>query len=145
LGHLDIILRAADVFDRILVVVAENSRKHCLFSANERADMLKRLVMERGNVRVEVCDSLVVDFLRKENVKLIVRGVREVSDFSYEAELSTVYKALDPGIETIFMTTDPKYFHLRSSFIKEIALFGGNVAGMVPPLVAEALAGKFGA
>ena len=143
-GHLDIILRAAAMFDRLLVVVAGNTSKKCLFSAEERADMLRSLAGERKNVRVEICDSLVVDFLRKENAKLIVRGVRGAGDFSYEAELSAVYKAMDSGVETVFMAADPGHFHLRSSFIKEIASFGGKVDGMVPPLVAEALAGKFG-
>jgi pantetheine-phosphate adenylyltransferase len=84
-----------------------------------------------------------VDFLQKRDIRLLIRGVRGVNDFSYEFELSMMNKALDARIETIFMTTDPEYFVLRSSAIKELASFGGNVAGMVPPLVAEALKAKY--
>jgi len=143
LGHLNIVRRAAKIFDQLLVVVAENRQKKYLFSANERADMMRRLATDYGNVSVTVCDSLIVDFLKKEDIKLLVRGVRGMDDFSYEFELSMVYKALDPDIETLFMTTDPEYFVLRSSSIKEIAAFQGNVSEMVPPLVAEALAKKY--
>ena len=143
LGHLNIVQRAARIFDQLLVVVAENKQKKSLFSADERADMMRRLAADYDNVTVTVCDSLIVDFLRKEDIKLLVRGVRGMDDFSYEFELSMVYKALDPDIETLFMTTDPEYFVLRSSSIKEIAAFQGNVSEMVPPLVAEALGKKY--
>ena len=144
LGHLNIIGRAAGLFDHLLVVVAENRLKSYLFSAEERAAMLRRLSEGYRNVEVTVCDSLIVDFLRKRDVRLLVRGVRGMEDFSYEFELSMGYKALDPGMETIFMTTDPEFFTLRSSLIKEVASFGGNVGGMVPPSVARALAEKYG-
>jgi pantetheine-phosphate adenylyltransferase len=143
LGHVDIIHRAAALFDELVVVVAENRQKKYLFSAEERAAMIRELVAGRKNVSVSVCDSLIVDFLRKKDIKLLIRGVRGVDDFSYEFEVSMMNKALDPGIETIFMTTDPKYFVLRSSTIKELASFQGNVSGMVPALVAEALKGKY--
>jgi pantetheine-phosphate adenylyltransferase len=92
---------------------------------------------------VEVCGFLIVDFLQKKDIPLLIRGVRGVNDFSYEFELSMMNKALDSRIETIFMTTDPEYFVLRSSAIKELASFHGNVSGMVPPLVAEALKAKY--
>jgi len=143
LGHLNIIERAAGIFDQLLVVVAENKQKKYLFSAEERVDMMRQLAGGYPNVSVTVCDSLIVDFVKKEGIKLLVRGVRGMDDFSYEFELSMVYKALDPGIETLFMTTDPEYFVLRSSSIKEIAAFQGNVSEMVPPLVAEALGKKY--
>jgi pantetheine-phosphate adenylyltransferase len=143
LGHIDIILRAAGIFDELLVVVDENRQKKYLFPAEERADMIRRLATDRRNVSVTVCDTLIVDFLQKQGIKLLVRGVRGMDDFSYEFELSMMNKALDPGIETIFLTTDPEYFVLRSSAIKEVASFQGNVSGMVPPLVAEALKEKF--
>ena len=142
LGHMNIIKRAAGLFDELLVVVAENRRKKYLFSAEERADMLRQLSGQYGNVSVEICDSLIVDFINKKGIKLLVRGVRGMEDFSYEFEISMMNKALDPGIETIFMTTDPEYFVLRSSSIKEVAYFNGNISGMVPPLVAEALMQK---
>ena len=143
LGHLDIIKRAAGIFDELWVVVAENRRKKYLFSAGERAGMLRQLVQDYRNVTVTVWDSLVVEFLRQQGIKLLIRGVRGMEDFSYEFEISMMNKALDSGIETIFMTTDPEYFVLRSSSIKEIAAFGGDVSGMVPPPVARALVEKY--
>jgi pantetheine-phosphate adenylyltransferase len=143
LGHLNIIRRAAAIFDELLVVVAENRQKKYLFSSEERVSMLKELATDRKNVSVTVCDTLIVDFLQKQDIRLLVRGVRGLDDFSYEFELSMMNKALDSRIETIFMTTDPEYFVLRSSAIKELASFQGNISGMVPPLVAEALKQKY--
>jgi pantetheine-phosphate adenylyltransferase len=143
LGHLDIIRRAAALFGGLLVVVAENRQKSYLFSAPERVSMIKKLTGDLKNVSVEVCDSLIVDFLQKKDIPLLIRGVRGLNDFSYEFELSMMNKALDRRIETIFMTTDPEYFVLRSSAIKELASFRGDVSGMVPPLVAEALKAKY--
>ena len=143
LGHIDIIQRAAGIFDELLVVVAENRQKKYLFSAEERAEMIRRLTADYAKVSVTVCDTLIVDFLQKQDIKLLIRGVRGMEDFSYEFELSMMNKALNPGIETLFMTTDPEYFVLRSSFIKELASFQGNISGMVPPLVVEALKEKY--
>jgi len=143
LGHLNIIQRAAGIFDELLVLVAENRQKKYLFSTAERVDMLRSLARDYGNVTVMVCDTIIVDFLQQQGVKILVRGVRGMEDFSYEFEISMTNKALNPGIETIFMTTDPRYFVLRSSSIKEIASFQGNVSGMVPPLVAQALREKY--
>jgi pantetheine-phosphate adenylyltransferase len=142
-GHLNIIKRAAAIFDELLVVVAENRNKKYLFSAPERIDMLQKLAGAWKNVSVTSCDSLIVDFLRKRDIRLLVRGVRGTADFSYEFELSIMNKALDGGIETIFMTTDPEYFVLRSSAIKELASFHGDVSAMVPPLVAESLKSRY--
>jgi pantetheine-phosphate adenylyltransferase len=142
-GHINIILRAASIFDELLVVVAENKQKRYLFSAEERASMIRELIQEKKNVSVVVCGCLVVDFLKKMGIKLLIRGVRGVEDFSHEFELSMMNKALDPEIETIFMTTDPEYFVIRSSSIKELASFNGNLHGMVPPLVAKALKEKY--
>ena len=142
-GHINIIQRASAIFDELVVVVAENRRKKYLFSSQERADMMRELVKDRKNVSVTVCDTLIVDFLRKTDIKLLIRGVRGLEDFSYEFELSMMNKTLDPEIETIFMTTDPEYFVIRSSSIKELASFQGNLHGMVPSLVADALKEKF--
>jgi pantetheine-phosphate adenylyltransferase len=142
LGHLDIIRRAASLFDELLVVVAENRQKKYLFSAAERIEMIRQLTRDFGNVSVTSCDSLIVNLLRKQGIRLLVRGIRGMEDFSYEFELSMMNKALDSSIETIFMTTDPEYLILRSSSIKELASFGGDVSGMVPPPVADALIKK---
>jgi pantetheine-phosphate adenylyltransferase len=143
LGHLNIIQRAASIFDKLLVVVAENRQKRYLFSSEERVSMIRELVKDRNNVSVEVCDTLIVDFLQRRDIRLLVRGVRGVDDFAYEFELSMMNRTLDSRIETLFMTTDPEYFVLRSSSIKELASFHGNISGMVPSLVAEALKLKY--
>jgi len=142
-GHINIINRAASIFDDLTVVVAENKQKKYLFSAEERAKMMTELVKNLKNVKVVVWDSLVVDFLQKNGIKLLVRGLRGLEDFSYEFELSMMNRTLDPGIETIFLTTDPEFFVIRSSSIKELASFNGNLRGMVPPLVAKALKDKY--
>jgi pantetheine-phosphate adenylyltransferase len=142
-GHINIIQRASSIFQELVVVVAENQRKKYLFTAEERASMIRELVKDYKGVSVAIWDSLIVDFLRKEEIKLLIRGVRGLEDFSYEFELSMMNKTLDPGVETIFMTTDPEYFVIRSSSIKELASFRGNLHGMVPPLVAEALKEKY--
>jgi pantetheine-phosphate adenylyltransferase len=136
-GHIDIISRAGALFDEVLVIVAENRSKKYLFTAKERALMLETLFSGRKNVSVAVCDSLIVDFLKKMDIKLMIRGVRGVNDFLYEFEISMMNKALDGKVETVFMTTDPKYLVLRSSAIKEVASFGGDVSAIVPPPCCE--------
>jgi pantetheine-phosphate adenylyltransferase len=143
LGHINIIKRAAAIFDELVVVVAENKQKKYLFSASERENMIKDLVKDLKNVSVAVCDCLVVDFLKKNGMKILVRGVRGPEDFIYEFEVSMMNKTLDPGIETIFLTTDPEYFLTRSSSIKELASFKANLESMVPPPVAKALKDKY--
>jgi pantetheine-phosphate adenylyltransferase len=142
-GHINILKRAAAIFDELVVIVAENRQKKYLFPAEERASMIRELVKDRKNVSVIVCDCLIVDFLKKSGIKLLIRGVRGLEDFSYEFELSMMNRTLDPEIETIFMTTDPEYFVIRSSSIKELASFNGDLHGMVPPLVAKALKEKY--
>ena len=143
LGHLNIIERASAIFDELAVVVAENRQKRYLFTAQERLEMMKEMVKNRKNVRCFIWDSLIVDFMKRENIQLLIRGIRGMDDFSYEFELSMMNKALHPHIETLFMTTDPKYIVLRSSSIKELASFQGDVSLMVPPLIADALKRKF--
>ena len=123
--------------------MAENRQKKYLFTAEERLEMMKEMVKSRKNVHCSVWDSLIVDFMKKEDIRLLIRGIRGMEDFSYEFELSMMNKALYPDIETFFMTTDPKYIVLRSSSIKELASFHGDVSLMVPPLVESALKKKF--
>ena len=143
LGHLNIIDRVSNIFDEVVVVVAENRQKKYLFSAEERLRMMQEMAINRKNVRCLIWDSIIVDFMKQENIRLLIRGVRGMEDFSYEFELSMMNKALHPNIETLFITTDPKYIVLRSSSIKELASFHGDVSLMVPPLVSEALKKKF--
>jgi len=138
-GHLNIIERARTIFERVLVVVAVNRDKHYLFDSAERLAFMRELVAPWPNVEVHLCDTLVVEFARQHACRVLLRGVRSVQDFSYEFELSILNKGVGPEIETFFMPTDQKYFVLRSSAIKELASFGGDVSGMVPPVVAKAL------
>ncbi|MDR3130858.1 MAG: pantetheine-phosphate adenylyltransferase [Treponema sp.] len=142
-GHLNIIERASSVFEELIVLAAANREKKYLFSLDERIAMLKELTKSRKNVSVAAWDSLIVDYMKLHGIRIMVRGVRGVNDFAYEFELSMMNKALDSRIETMFMTTDPEYFVLRSSAIKELASFHGDVSAMVPPLVAEALKAKY--
>ena len=143
LGHLNIIERAASIFDELAVVVAENRQKNYFFTADERLEMLKELVKPYKNVKCLIWDSLIVHFMKQEDIRLLIRGVRGLNDFSYEFELSMLNQALYPDIETIFMPTDPRYIVLRSSSVKELASFGGDLSLMVPPPVEKALKKKF--
>ena len=143
LGHLNIIERASDIFDELYVVVAKHREKRYLFSAEERLGMVMEMAKTRSNVKCLIWDTLIVDFMRREDIRILIRGVRGMEDFSYEFELSMMNKALRPDVETLFMTTDPRYIVLRSSSIKELASYNGDVSQMVPAHVAEALRKKF--
>lgn len=138
-GHLDIIKRAAGIFDQLQVIIADNPRKTYFFPAQERLGMIREMVADWPNVQVTLWHGLVVKYAEQSGARLILRGVRALADFDYEFELSMMNRALSPKIETIFMPTDQKYFVLRSSAIKEVALFGGDISEMVPPVVAKAL------
>ena len=139
-GHLNLIYRASRIFDRLHVVIAVNSMKSDnLFTGDERFKMMKDLVKDCENVEVHLWTNLIVNFVREVGASVIVRGVRALADFGYEFELAMTNKSLSPEIETIFMPTDPKYFVLRSSAIKEIAMLGGDISTMVPVSVAQKL------
>ncbi|MDR2803119.1 MAG: pantetheine-phosphate adenylyltransferase [Treponema sp.] len=142
-GHIDIIERSRAIFDELLVVIAENKQKRYLFSAEERRAMMMEMVKKWENVKVMLCGTLIVDLLKQQNIKIMVRGVRNVPDFSYESELSMMNKALSPEIETIFMMTRPEYLVLRSSSVRELAAFNGDLSALVPPIVADALYKKY--
>ena len=138
-GHLNLISRASGIFDRLHIPIAVNPAKEYLFSGEQRFELMKTLVKDYENVEVHVWNKLIVQFVREVGAKVIVRGVRALADFGYEFELAMTNKSLSPEIETIFMPTDPKYFVLRSSAIKDIAMLGGNISTMVPKAVADAL------
>ena len=143
-GHLDLMRRAVRMFGRVVVVIAVHPQKAALFTAEERLAMVNALVADLPNTEVHVWSGLIVEFARRTGITTLLRGVRAMSDFEYEFELSMMNKALYPAIETVFLPTDQKYFVLRSSGIKEVAGLGGDISAMVPPVVAEALAAKFG-
>ena len=141
-GHLNILRRASRLFDAVQVVIAVNPSKSSFFDADERLTMMTELAQGLPNVSVSTWNGLIVDFADRIGVHVIVRGVRALADFDYEFELGLMNKSLNPRIETIFLPTDQKYSVIRSSAIKDIASFGGDISGMVPPNVAKALQEK---
>ncbi len=143
-GHLNLIERASKIFEKLYVVIAVNDTKKYLFTAQERYRMISSLVEKYDNVEVKLCNDLVVNFAQELGVKVVLRGVRALVDFGYEFELAMTNRELNPNVEVIFMPTDPKYFVLRSSAIKEIASFGGDISSMVPPEVVSELKLKLG-
>lgn len=139
LGHINIIERSAKLYDRLYVVVADNVAKKCLFTAEERIRLIKDNFRDKDNIIVLSYRGLTVDIARELGVDVMIRGVRAAADFSYEFELAMTNKQLLPSVETLFMPTDPHYFLLRSSGIKEMAIFGADISSMVPGNVASAL------
>jgi pantetheine-phosphate adenylyltransferase len=140
-GHLDIIERAAGVFERVIVgVVNQPLRKQkTLFTAAERQQFVLQATAKLANVEVDVFDTLLVDFARRHGATALVKGLRAISDFEYEFEMNQLNRKLAPEIESVYLMASPQYSFLRSSGVKEIATFGGSVADLVPPDVAEAM------
>ncbi len=142
-GHLNVIERAIKIFNEVHVVIAINNSKKYLFSGDERKQMLKEMTKQWDNVVISTWDSLIVDYAKNIEASVLLRGVRNVSDFSYEFDLALMNKSLNQKIETMFLVPEPKYFVLRSSSIKELAEFGGDLSTMVPANVEKALKEKF--
>jgi pantetheine-phosphate adenylyltransferase len=140
-GHLDIISRTANVFDRVVVgVVNQPTRKQqTVFTAEERLAFLQEAVAAQANVEVEVFSILLVDFAREHGAGVIVKGLRAISDFEYEFEMNQLNRKLAPEIESVYVIASPDYSFLSSTGVKEMATFGGDVSDLVPPPVAEAL------
>lgn len=143
LGHLNVIERACSLFDQIDVVVAVNPEKEYLFSADERVAMLTELTKKYNNVKINTWNSLVVEYAVNNNANVLLRGIRNATDFAYEFDLSLVNHSLNEKIDTIFIPCEQKYVTIKSSFIKELARFGGDISQMVPDLVASELKKKF--
>jgi pantetheine-phosphate adenylyltransferase len=133
-GHLDIIGRAAGLYDEVVVAVLVNITKKCLFTVDERVDMLREVTRDYGNVRVDRFQGLLVDFCAANGIAAVVKGLRAVSDFEYEMQMAQMNYRM-AKVETMFMTTNPQYSFLRSSLIREIASYGGDVSGLVPDSV----------
>ncbi|HIE12355.1 MAG TPA: pantetheine-phosphate adenylyltransferase [Desulfotomaculum sp.] len=142
-GHLDIILRAHQLFDLLVVAVSENPRKKPLFRITERLEMLRDLLADLGRVRIDSYGGLTVEYARRVGACAIVRGLRVVSDFEHEFVMALTNKKLAPEIETLFLMTEPQYAFVSSSVVKEVAYYGGCLRDMVPPLVEAKLRGKF--
>lgn len=141
-GHLDIIERTAAIFDKVIVAVLENPSKKPLFTAAERRRLLQAVLTHLPNVEVEYFQGLLVDYAKKKGARVIVKGLRAISDFESEFQMALTNKRLSPEIETMFMMTANEYSFLSSSMVKELVLFGGNPEGLVPPLVVAALEEK---
>lgn len=143
LGHLDIIQRAAQLFDELIVAIAVNSQKQPLFSLEERMQMLQECCAHLPNVRVASLDGLLARFAQQVGACAIVRGLRAVSDFEYEFQMATMNRQLAPEVDTCFLMTHQQYAFLSSSIVKEVARLGGGIDHLVPPTVAHKLRAKF--
>ena len=143
-GHLDIIKRASKLFNTIDVVVSVNPDKHYMFTQEERLEMLQKLTAEYKNVSVHIHEGLIVNYAKQVGAKVLVRGVRSSNDFGYEFELAQMNQNLNPEIETVFLQSKERFTIVRSSSIKELAKFGGDISRMVPPVVESALKNKYG-
>jgi pantetheine-phosphate adenylyltransferase len=142
-GHLDIIDRGLEVFDELIVAVARNSEKKGLFSIEERLEMLRRTVGDKPRLRVDTFEGLLVDYVARQGSRVILRGLRAVSDFEYEFQIAQMNHTVQEQVETLFMMTSVPYGYLSSSIVKEVASLKGPIDTFVPPAVREALEKKF--
>lgn len=142
-GHLDIIRRGAKVFEQIRVVVLNNSSKNPLFSVDERIELIKEVTKDIPNVKVESFQGLLVEYAKNVNASAIIRGLRAVSDFEYEMQITSMNRVLDDEIETFFIMTNNQYSFLSSSIVKEVAKYNGKISELVPQAVEQALKIKF--
>ena len=136
-GHLDIILRASRLFDRVVVLVSVNPDKRTAFSVEERVELIRAVTGDLANVEVDAYQGLLVDYARQVGATASIRGLRAVSDFEYEFQMDLANKKLDPQLETIFLNTNSKYMYLSSSLVKQIAAFGGDIDDFVPQAIIE--------
>lgn len=143
-GHIDIIERASDIFDELIVAVLNNKAKTPLFSVDERVNILNKVLGSLPNVRVFSYEGLLVDFAVSNGAGVVVRGLRAVTDFEYELQLAQTNSVLNSGVDTVFLTTSLKYAYLSSSTVKEVASYGGDISKFVPPYVEELTHEKFG-
>jgi len=141
-GHVDIVLRSAHLFERVLIAVLVNPDKHALFTPDERVSIIRDVFREYPNVEVDTFDGLLVDYARRRRASAIVRGLRAVSDFEYEFQMALMNRHLEPTLETVFMMPAEQYTYLSSRLIKEVFSLGGEVRGLVPSIVEDHLRSK---
>jgi pantetheine-phosphate adenylyltransferase len=142
-GHIDIVERALEIFDKVIIAIAENAEKRSLFSVEERLQMVKTVFKDTPNVIVDSFEGLLVDYVAKTNAKVSLRGLRATSDFEYEFHMASMNRSLNTHLDTLFMMTSKDYFFVSSRTIKEVARLGGGVEGLVPDLVVRRLKEKF--
>ncbi len=143
-GHLDLIRRGASLFDRLIIAVTHNHEKDALFPVKERVAMLETVTYDMDNVEVQVFDGLLMDYARAKNARVVLRGIRAISDYEYELQMAMMNRKIEPDIETVFMLPAEAYSYLSSRLVKELARLGGPVKDLVPPVVEEKLRAVFG-
>ncbi len=141
-GHLDIIRRASRIFDEVIVSVLINPNKVGLFNIDERVRLIKKVTKDIPNVKVESFSGLLVNYMKEKNASIIIKGLRAVSDFEYEFQMSHINKKLDHNIETVFMMTDAETFYLSSTAVKQVAMFGGSIKDFVPDEIVSEILNK---
>ncbi|HXU06253.1 MAG TPA: pantetheine-phosphate adenylyltransferase [Polyangia bacterium] len=141
-GHVDILRRALKIFDRVVVALAENVRKAPLFSIDERRKLIADALKQDGRLEIDAFQGLLADYCRRRGANVVIRGLRALADFEYEFQSAHMNRRLAPDVETLFLMTGEDSFYVSSSLVKEVALMGGDVSGLVPAGVAAALADK---
>ncbi|MGD8539262.1 MAG: pantetheine-phosphate adenylyltransferase [Candidatus Aminicenantes bacterium] len=131
-GHVDIIERGLKIFDRIIIAVLENPKKQPLFSTKDRVRMIEDIFLDQKRIEVKAFDGLLVDFVRKNDATIVIRGLRAISDFEYEFQMTLMNRKLNPDIETLFMMPSINYSFLSSNLVKEVSMLGGSLSGLVP-------------
>jgi pantetheine-phosphate adenylyltransferase len=143
-GHLDLIRRGASLFDRLIIAVTHNHEKDSLFPVKERLVMLETVTYDMDNVEVQMFDGLLMDYARAKKARVVLRGIRAISDYEYELQMAMMNRKIEPDIETVFMLPAEAYSYLSSRLVKELARLGGSVKDLVPPVVEEKLRAAFG-
>ena len=142
-GHLDIIIRSSKIMDRLTVAVLDNPRKVATYDIEQRVEMLKMVIAPYPNVEVDYYKGLLIDYAKKKDISIIIKGLRAISDFEFEFQMALVNQKLSPTIETLFMMTNSKYSYLSSSIVKEIAALGGDIQSLVPNEVYDTIIAKY--
>lgn len=143
-GHISLINRALRMFDKVIVVVAHNAKKSPLFTAEERTALIDEALGHHPRVEIDSFEGLLVDYARRRDVHVVMRGLRAVSDFEYEFQMANMNRTLDSSLETVFVMTGEDYFYISSQIVREVASLGGDVSGLVPPCVLKKLNERFG-
>lgn len=141
-GHLDIIKRSSEIFDKVIVAVLNNPNKNPMFDLNERVEMIRQATADMDNIEIDCFSGLLIDYAKEKNVNVIVKGLRAVSDFEYEFQMALMNRKLDKNVETMFMMTNSQYSYLSSSLVKEVFKFGGRIDELVPEVVIEEMKKK---
>ena len=141
-GHLDLIERGSKIFDELIVAILRNPEKEALFSLEERLEMIRAMTAQRENVRVDSFDGLMVDYALKVGATAVLRGIRAISDYEYELQMALMNRKLEPRLETVFMMPAETYSYLSSRLVRQVAMLGGSVRGLVPEMVEQKLRAK---